>query len=191
MPLGDEHDSSTALAGASKVNWKDLFLSMEGRTTRMPYWIACFIIIVAEAFIYVPVSMVFGVSFSELWSINPEPLSPNVVFVDLIVLLVVLYPTLAITIKRLHDRNRTGWWAGLIVASLFLFYLFELMGISSFPEDESVPLLPQQIAYLCFLGGFLLLALWLLTETLFLSGTPGTNRYGPDPLQRRSDAEMT
>jgi uncharacterized membrane protein YhaH (DUF805 family) len=50
--------------------------------------------------------------------------------------------------KRLHDRDRSGW---------FQFIVF-------------VPLIG---------------AIWLFLETAFLRGTPGPNRFGPDPLARQ------
>jgi uncharacterized membrane protein YhaH (DUF805 family) len=57
--------------------------------------------------------------------------------------LAVLIPTLAVTVRRLHDIDRTGWWI--------------LIGL--------VPLI----------GGIVLLVFALL------DGTPGDNRYGPNP----------
>ena len=57
--------------------------------------------------------------------------------------LAILIPTLAVTVRRLHDIDRTGWWI--------------LIGL--------VPLI----------GGIVLLVFALL------DGTPGDNRYGPNP----------
>jgi uncharacterized membrane protein YhaH (DUF805 family) len=57
--------------------------------------------------------------------------------------LAVLIPTLAVSVRRLHDIDRTGWWI--------------LIGL--------VPLI----------GGIVLLVFALL------DGTPGDNRYGPNP----------
>jgi uncharacterized membrane protein YhaH (DUF805 family) len=58
--------------------------------------------------------------------------------------LIILWPGIAILIKRSHDRDRSGWFI-----LLFL-----------------VPLLN----------------LWPLIELLFLRGTIGSNRFGPDPV---------
>ena len=57
--------------------------------------------------------------------------------------LAVLIPTLALTFRRLHDIDRSGWW--------ILAYLIPLIG----------PVV-------------------LFVFTLF-DGTPGDNRYGPNP----------
>ena len=62
-------------------------------------------------------------------------------------------PSIAVTVRRLHDRNMSGWWyPGFIVASLI-----PVVGI---------------IAAIAFL------------VIMFLDGTPGTNRFGPDPKGR-------
>jgi uncharacterized membrane protein YhaH (DUF805 family) len=57
--------------------------------------------------------------------------------------LAVLIPTLAVTVRRLHDIDRTGWW-------IFI---------------NLIPLI-----------GFIVLLVFAVTE-----GTPGSNRYGPNP----------
>jgi uncharacterized membrane protein YhaH (DUF805 family) len=64
--------------------------------------------------------------------------------------LAVLVPSIAVSVRRLHDRDMSGWWyLGFIVASFI-----PILGIIT-----SI--------------GFLVLML--------LPGTPGENRFGPDP----------
>lgn len=60
-------------------------------------------------------------------------------------------PNLAVTVRRLHDQDKSGWWI--------------LIGL--------VPLI----------GGIWLLILY------FIDGTPGPNRFGPDP-KARTDAQV-
>jgi uncharacterized membrane protein YhaH (DUF805 family) len=59
--------------------------------------------------------------------------------------LAVLIPTLAVTVRRLHDIDRTGWW-------IFI---------------NLIPLI-----------GFIVLLVFAVTD-----GTPGSNRYGPNPKE--------
>lgn len=61
-------------------------------------------------------------------------------------------PNLAVTVRRLHDQDKSGWW---ILISL-------------------IPLI----------GGIWLLVLY------FIDGTPGPNRFGPDPKARGQDARV-
>lgn len=64
--------------------------------------------------------------------------------------LAVFIPSIAVTVRRFHDRDMSGWW-----------YLgLSLAGI---------------IPFVGFLGSIALLVL------MFLPGTQGSNRFGPDP----------
>ncbi|TPQ26335.1 DUF805 domain-containing protein [Bradyrhizobium guangdongense] len=84
-----------------------------------------------------------------------------------------LWIFLATAIKRLHDRTRSGWW---IIPFFFIPNL--LFHFSDLTPDANwfVPID----------WGVFLLWLWGLVEMFLLRGTPGTNRFGPDPL---ADAE--
>jgi uncharacterized membrane protein YhaH (DUF805 family) len=69
-------------------------------------------------------------------------------------------------IKRLHDRNKSGWW-------LLLFYL--LSGVLDVAGmTGKLPLL--------FELGSVAISIWALVELGCLRGTAVTNQYGPDPL---------
>ena len=59
--------------------------------------------------------------------------------------LAVLIPTLAVTVRRLHDIDRTGWW-------IFI---------------NLIPLI-----------GTIVLLVFAVTD-----GTPGSNRFGPNPKE--------
>jgi uncharacterized membrane protein YhaH (DUF805 family) len=62
----------------------------------------------------------------------------------------VFIPMLAVVVRRLHDRDMSGWWyLGFIIASMIPFVGF--------------------IASIAFL------------VIMVLPGTPGPNRFGPDP----------
>ena len=66
--------------------------------------------------------------------------------------LAVIIPSLAVTVRRLHDIDRTGWW--------ILINLIPLIGT---------------IVLLVF---------------ALMPGTPGSNRYGPDPKQATGEARV-
>jgi uncharacterized membrane protein YhaH (DUF805 family) len=80
----------------------------------------------------------------------------------------------ATTIKRLHDRNKSGWWilAFLIAPAL-------LGNIVDRIDDESY--LATALALSLAIASFSLNA-WGIVELMFLKGTRGPNRFGPDPL---------
>lgn len=68
-------------------------------------------------------------------------------------------PSLAVTVRRLHDRNMSGWYLlGFIVAVVVL---------SMIPVLGTILAFALEVAYIVILA---------------LPGTPGPNKYGPDPL---------
>ena len=85
-----------------------------------------------------------------------------------------LWIYLATAIKRLHDRDRSGWWMipFFIVPGLF---------------DQFSDLLPDSYWVLPFILPASILWLWGLVEMFCLRGTTGTNRFGPDPLAEIAD----
>ena len=80
-----------------------------------------------------------------------------------------LWIYLATAIKRLHDRDRSGWWIipFFIVPGLF---------------DQFSDLLPDSYWVLPFILPASILWLWGLVEMFCRRGTTGPNRFGPDPL---------
>jgi uncharacterized membrane protein YhaH (DUF805 family) len=82
---------------------------------------------------------------------------------------------LGATVRRLHDRNRRSWW--LIV----FFGPHGALGavLSLIPESEQRAILITLISGMAVVAPFLV---WGMVELFFLRGTPGPNRFGPDPL---------
>lgn len=90
------------------------------------------------------------------------------------VLVALLWPTAAVLVKRLHDRNKSGGWGLLLV-------LAWLLGSGNW---YMLPALGQW-----GLGRFLptLIALMMLLDCGVFLGTPGQNRFGKpaQPLRLR------
>jgi uncharacterized membrane protein YhaH (DUF805 family) len=87
-------------------------------------------------------------------------------------------------IRRLHDRNRSGW-------SLLIFFgphAALLAGTSVIPEAE------QRLLTLALIVGFFIVApfmVWGVAEIFILRGVNGANRYGPDPLDLAQSAKSS
>lgn len=97
-----------------------------------------------------------------------------------IVSLFLIIPSLAVAVRRLHDTNRSGWW---LLAPLGCEVVgFLAMGMGAASAGSSGAMVPTLIGGLAMLGA-LVLGLMLLVF-MFLDGTPGANRYGPDPKNR-------
>ena len=137
------------------MDWKFIFLSFQGRLNRKPYWLGTI------ALLSLVIIGVFGVMFLTGGG--------GVAAIGVIYLLL-LWPTLAIGVKRLHDRNRSAWW-------LVVFYVVPtLLNVLGAGGDG------DGVGATIFGLASLAISIWALVELGFLRGTVGANRYGPDPL---------
>jgi len=145
----------------------DLLTTYRGRINRARYWtaaliyIAVMIVLMAVGFIMVGNSLL-ETSGEDAEDIFAGLLSKGIGFV--LIVLVVYIPMIIsgvfVGIKRLHDRDKSGWW-------LLLFYLLP-------------SLLSGHGAILSLIG--FALTIWGIVELGVLRGTVGPNKYGPDPL---------
>ena len=152
------------------MDWRKLFFSIEGRLNRKPYWLA------ALALIAVVLAIGLGGALVAA-AMSGEAARWSVLVAVAIAVLVTLWPGLAISVKRLHDRGKSAWW-------LLVFYL--LPGIL----DGIQRLLPGEDIGAVFSLAAAAISIWALLELGFLKGTQGANRYGPDPLGGTADAEL-
>ena len=92
-------------------------------------------------------------------------------FLDVIISLALFLPGLAVTVRRLHDINRTGWW-------MLLLIFFGAPGafFGAYGGGLLLALLGMQFG---ILAGFFVLTI----RFLVWPSDPGPNRYGPNPLQ--------
>lgn len=92
-----------------------------------------------------------------------------------LVSLALIIPAIAVTVRRLHDTNRTGWWVLAPIAGYVLMFIGGIMAAGS-PDN------PGLGGILALVGGLAVLVLALvLLVFMFLEGTRGPNNYGPDP----------
>jgi uncharacterized membrane protein YhaH (DUF805 family) len=77
----------------------------------------------------------------------------------------ILLPSYAVAVRRLHDTDRSGWWLLALVAAFVLILVLSV------------------VTGMIYLGGIGVIAGTGVVLYLFsLPGTPGPNRYGPDPF---------
>jgi uncharacterized membrane protein YhaH (DUF805 family) len=142
------------------MNWGHLFFQFDGRVSRAKFWIA--------ALIFAAINVVLA--------ILGYVMDQSVVFQALNSMLgiVILISSIAVGVKRLHDRNKSGWY-------LLLFYLVPSMLvvigvlIGAFVEDSTI--IATVLGLLAFAIG-----VWAFVEMGCLRGTIGVNQYGPDPV---------
>jgi uncharacterized membrane protein YhaH (DUF805 family) len=133
----------------------NLLFSFAGRLNRAPYWLASIAMIAAAA-------VLVGIA------ITIAGRSTMAIVIGGLVLLLMIWISLALTIKRLHDRNKSAWW-------VLLFYfapsILQAVGHGVASAGVILPLIGLGIS------------IWALVELGFLRGTTGPNSYGNDPLQ--------
>ncbi|MFM5924818.1 MAG: DUF805 domain-containing protein [Novosphingobium sp.] len=140
------------------------YAEFSGRSRRMEYWSFTLLNFVVSA-------VILGIRFASGGFAEFVAASQGgggvfaiygVMFSGVGMLLVVWWlatfiPNIAVTIRRLHDRDMSGWWyLGFFVANF-------------------IPLV-NIVAGLAFL------------VLMFLEGTKGPNRFGPDPKNPNADA---
>jgi uncharacterized membrane protein YhaH (DUF805 family) len=137
-----------------------LLFSFQGRLNRKPYWmtaIATMVIII--------VLLLFALILIREHRFEFAGLT--------LTLLVILYIPLiwiglAIGAKRLHDRDKSAWW-------LLVFYAAPGILSTAGNRMEDVGFI---ILHIISFG----ISVWAFVELGCLRGTPGPNRYDPDPL---------
>ena len=77
------------------IDWAWLFFSFEGRINRAKFWLG---IVVLWAVVWVLALIAAATDSGFLW------------WLISIVGLLLIWPSLALSIKRWHDRNKSGWW---------------------------------------------------------------------------------
>jgi len=162
----------------------DLFLGFSGRINRGKYWLT----LVVWLLIWIVAILIFLVSGLAILGSNlrdgslpsPEDLAAFLRLIrdygilSLIILAFVIVSwisALAIGIKRLHDRDRSGWW-------IVVFYFGPAVLAAAQTSSDGA------LASLVLGLGAFAVSIWSLVELGFLRGTSGPNRFGPDPLKR-------
>ena len=109
--------------------------------------------------------------------------------------LLMLFISVAVGTKRLHDRDKSAWW-------LLLYYLLPLiLSVPTFGQviyvtqhldafvkaaqaGAAEPMLQTPLSTIAS-GASSIISLIAFVELFCLPGTSGDNRYGPDPLAPR------
>ena len=154
------------------MNLQRLYLSFDGRISRHDFWRAGLWLLLAEAGLAFFLSRAAHLTWADYAHGGPRAGLVNLVTVSFF-----FWPSLALTTKRLHDRDTSGWWAGVLHLLLFM---------TSANLAFARPLLVGRDVFATFLWAWpgLLLAVlgaWLVFELVAMPGGSGPNRFGADP----------
>ncbi len=165
--------------------------SFSGRINRAKLWLFLLIAIGACIVYAVLFAVLVGFSAFTAQANNGNGLlaaGGSLLFMGLVgfVLDIALFiASLAVTTKRLHDRNKGAIWlipfifVPTVLNTYYYATVFTRYGLNHMAEANANPVL-----MVCSLAA-LVLWLWAFVELYCLRGTVGDNRYGPDPLAGR------
>ncbi|MCF6200418.1 MAG: DUF805 domain-containing protein [Hyphomicrobiaceae bacterium] len=165
---------------------KFLLSSLKGRIRRWHWWIATLFITLVDYAISIPILWLLGGDPNYYW--NDALPTKEVALADITAFLATLHFSLAVDIKRIHDRGRSAY----LLVPLYLFSLALIFSQSLDWSQGIIWLLTSELkgtlpfeAYVlaAFFVIILTYSLWMLIELGFRKGTIGDNKYGPDPLQ--------
>jgi uncharacterized membrane protein YhaH (DUF805 family) len=125
-------DQDTAVQKHKGMSAVWFLFSYKGRINRKQYWVFNLIVFLGAILLS---------SFTEISSNIYELSTPQLMF-----MLWILWPSLAVQAKRWHDQDKSALWL-----------LINLIPIAG--------------------------PVWSLIQNGFVPGTPGPNRFGPDPLE--------
>ena len=153
------------------MDFRYLYTSFEGRINRKPFWIASLIMMGVAILLTMVVIAPVGMMSAGLGT-----------FLSLLMSLAFLYPIVALGVKRLHDRGKSGHLMAVFLAPGLLMQLGDLLGLTGTQQmiAGEVIHLPNMLGWILILVSFGV-AIWALVELGFLKGTAGANAYGPDP----------
>ena len=141
----------------------ELLLSFEGRISRTQFWIGLAIAIAAELILM----WLLGVPFS------PDEMKEfSIRLREFAIQIAVIYPTAAIAVKRLHDRDKPGIYVLWLVGLTLVIAFTNLFGFTGNPAKPN---------WLDWLLGFcaVVICLAFLVELGFRRGTAGIGIVQP------------
>jgi len=157
-----------------------LYLSISGRISRKTWWLGVVGLIIMAIILGLVIGVAGGATGLGRSAFGLGLLS-------LISTLILVFPSYALAMKRLHDRGRPEALALVFIAPSLLAPILQMLGLTGgFGTIEAFGVEAQ--AYQPnvlgrFMGAVsLLVGLWALFELGIMKGAAGDNAHGPDPL---------
>lgn len=149
------------------------FVGFDGRLNRQAWWLSTLALIVAGVIINLILGAIMGTGLMlTLEQMTDPAVMQKYMWQNAIVALITAYPSLALAIKRRHDRNNNGYDAAALIILGVIYSILSALGVVAIGG----------VLQMIFGLVFLVLGIWVLIQLGFLKGTAGANQYGPDPL---------
>jgi len=158
------------------MNLTQLLFSYKGRIGRLDGWVAGLAVGAATS----PIIPIFEFAAKGHSAVDPDTPHIPMGLLGLAVLVFGLanfWVCFALIIKRLHDRDRTGWWVVWHFLTMLLAMILIKVAIATPKEQAPLWYVLAGSAGIAAAA----ISLWLFVEIGLLRGTQGPNRFGPDP----------
>jgi uncharacterized membrane protein YhaH (DUF805 family) len=165
------------------MSWTRFLFSFKGRFNRARYWL--FILLYTLSLV-VLLALGGSVIFATTAGAGVGGMAVSSALFVIVLILFILFAvvaSIAVSVKRLHDRNKSGWWL-----MVFFFAPALLSGIAEATNPSPVEMSGTGL----LVGLFsLVIAIWAFVELGVLRGTIGDNKYGPDPVASPAETAAT
>ncbi len=156
------------------MSWGEIFFGFHGRINRRTYWFASILLTLA--------GLLFNALLAYLATGNPvaaeiwqRPADKAGIWLPVWIayFLFLAWPSAALAVKRLHDRDRPSWlWYSYYAATIVLSLvpLRSTAGAAANPSADAAVLT------------LMIFAAYIMFELAILKGTTGPNEFGADPM---------
>ena len=149
------------------MDYVRLLFGFRGRTNRAKYLVAQLALLAFWLFVW----PTFSNDRSPQWQAT---------YFDGVLVIAMIWINIATTVKRLHDHNRGGWWAiAVFILNRLSFTYYGLFLGGYFGVDISAA---KELLLVMLVVALSVLQTWVGIELIFVPGTEGRTRFGPDPL---------
>jgi uncharacterized membrane protein YhaH (DUF805 family) len=142
-----------------------LFARPEGRISRASFWVGLLVLVAVKLAVRSALGLPLLTKPADAFSLR---LSSFIIDAALI------YPGAVLLVKRLHDRNLSGYLIAWLIAPHLMLMITNLLGMSGdlahMGVAETITVLITAVV-----------SLWFLVELGLRAGSAGPNRYGPKP----------
>lgn len=181
------------------------YADFQGRARRSEYWLwALFRFILSAIMVILQYALIFGAAASSVANGQTDSAAATgaagalglLGILGWIIMLGLLLPHTAVAVRRLHDTNRSGWWVVFpyVVGLVALIVVFTLNSDSIINSAKSMSGMSNPgnsnagfaMALQIFRAMIWVIVPYLLAKIVTFifrvsEGTPGSNRFGPNP----------
>ncbi len=142
-----------------------LFARPEGRISRASFWVGLLVLLAAKLAVRSALGLPMLTTPAEAFSVR---------LWSFLIDAALIYPGAVLLVKRLHDRNLSGYLIGCLIAPHVVLMITNVLGVSG-------DLAHMGIAETIMVLITAVVSLWFLIELGFRPGSAGPNRYGAEP----------